>query len=322
MIQCLRVWTRWPNGFSQREGISSREQSCLEKMTNLHSRIATAQPVLSLWYLDSSKTAVYSNTSAVCHCSSRGKSVCCWPRTPSCGSQLVCNQCCIRNDAVTRWWGQGVTSLGQVPEWGGSSLWWRNRPTTERRATQEVGAGLPSKLHLEDHFWRFWTLRMSIPALLPFKGVLDLLGIRMKEPNMIWDEIPLLEDSELGKEKVFGKGCMLCDGFPPVEVDRGVRMSVAPGADEASDQLPALLPPVWNIQVQLQQFLAVYSWCTKEFQSLPTMLPQNDGERLLQVLGKSNVLGLEAGILQCSCGSCIPSPNAWRQANCSVKHLP
>lgn len=215
-----------------------------------------------------------------------------------------------------------VPAWSQVPEWGGSSLWWRNRPTTERRATQEVGAGLPSKLHLEDHFWRFWALRMSIPALLPFKGVLDLLGIRMKEPNMIWDEIPLLEDSELSKEKVFGKGCMLCDGFPPVEMDRGVRMSVAPGADEASDQLPALLPPVWNIQVQLQQFLAVYSWCTKEFQSLPTMLPQNDGERLLQVLGKSNVLGLEAGVLQCSCGSCIPSPNAWHQANCSVKHLP
>lgn len=140
-----------------------------------------------------------------------------------------------------------VPAWSQVPEWGGSSLWWRNRPTTERRATQEVGAGLPSKLHLEDHFWRFWALRMSIPALLPFKGVLDLLGIRMKEPNMIWDEIPLLEDSELSKEKGFGKGCMLCDGFPPVEVDRGVRMSVAPGADEASDQLPALLPPVWNI---------------------------------------------------------------------------
>lgn len=115
MIQCLRVWTWWPNGFSQREGISSREQSCLEKMTNLHSLIATAQPVLSLWYLDSSKTAVYSNTSAVCHCSSRGKSACCWPRTPSCGSQLVCNQCCIRNDAVTRWWGQGGTSLVPGP---------------------------------------------------------------------------------------------------------------------------------------------------------------------------------------------------------------
>lgn len=37
---------------------------------------------------------------------------------------------------------------------------------------------------------------------------------------------------------------MLCDGFAPVEVDGSVRISVALGADETSDQLPALLPPV------------------------------------------------------------------------------
>lgn len=35
---------------------------------------------------------------------------------------------------------------------------------------------------------------------------------------------------------------MLCDGFPPVEVDGGVRMSVTLGADETADRADESAP--------------------------------------------------------------------------------
>lgn len=69
---------------------------------------------------------------------------------------------------------------------------------------------------------------MSIPAALAEDyGCYWFSGDQIRRAYIIKDD-PVMEDFKLSRRKVLGKGWMSCDDHPPVEMDRSVRMAVAP----------------------------------------------------------------------------------------------